>query len=365
MNKLDWKGVGQFVAVLVQVWSLIKEVVVETKVGLEILGWIVGDGREWFKRFLGELVAEYKKSLPSEPEEDHVIDFDSKAVCPEGLKVASADWQIESRVRGFHKPEDIQISLGISILPTGTLTLNRGYEVCKQLRALRAQVLGPQLLDFYLKHPNLVPEEVKTGDWVCFWGTVYEGESRNVYVRCLRWDGTSLVQGRFRLGDLWTKCFKVAVWVSPRKTKKEHIIDFDSAPAIPAGLTIAPDGDQITTRVRGKRNLSSIKIRLHLDDDQTNGKSVKGYDLKAKLEGQEVFGAQLLDLYLKHLDFIPEYWKTKGLIFFWGTIYRDDNGNLYVRYLCWSGTRWVKNCHWLGGGWDDSGLAAVSASLQV
>lgn len=222
MNKFDWKGVGQFVAVLVQVWSLIKEVVVETKVGLEILGWIVGDGREWFKKFLRELVTEYKKSTLKEsskdsfePKTEYVIDFDSEAVCPEGLKVASADWQIESRVRGLRKPEKIQVYLlGIDLKPAHPL--NKGYLILKELHLRGEDVLGAQLLDFYLKHPNLVPEEVKTGDWVGFWGTIYEGESNNMYVRCFQWDGTRFFQGRFRLGDLWTKSFKVAVLKSPR-----------------------------------------------------------------------------------------------------------------------------------------------------
>lgn len=204
-SKLDWKGVGQFIAVLVQIWTIIKGVVDETKVGIEILGWIVeGDGRECFKRFLGELVAEHK-----------------------------------------------------------------------------------------------------------------------------------------------------------------NIIDFDSVPTIPRGLTIALDRYQIVSRVSGKRNLKDIKIRLHLDDGQTDGKVIMGNELREKLRGQEVYGAQLLDFYLEHPDLIPEDWKKKGYIFFWGTIYFDDRGYLYVRCLCWNGTRWVSFYFWLGSGWDGSDPAAVSASLQV
>lgn len=204
-SKLDWKGVGQFLAVLVQIWTIIKGVVDETKVGLEILGWITSDGGEWFKKFLRELVVEYKKSL-------------------------------------------------------------------------------------------------------------------------------------------------------------EHIIDFDSVPTIPRGLTIAPDRDQIVSRVRGKRNLNDIKIRLHLDVGQTDGKVIMGYELRKKLRGQEVYGAQLLDFYLAKPHKIPEDWKKKDSIFFWGTMYHDAGSSLYVRCLCWRGAGWISACLWLDRGWYDKYPAAVSAS---
>ncbi len=213
-NKLDWKGVGQFVAVLVQAWTVIKKVMVETKTGVEFIEWFAKDERKLVTTWLQLIVAQYKKSI---------------------------------------------------IL-----------------------------------------------------------ESNN-----------------------------------------EHVIDFDSAPAFPASLTIAPDNDQIKTRVRGKRNLSEIRVGLHLDDGQTNGKWVKGYNLKPRLEGQPVLGSQLLDFYLEHPDLIPKDCKTKGLIFFWGTIYRDIYNNLYVYYLRWYRTRWVKDYHCLGGYWGNRGSAAVSASYQV
>jgi hypothetical protein len=147
---------------------------------------------------------------------------------------------------------------------------------------------------------------------------------------------------------------------------EELVIDFDSIPHIPAGLTIAPDNDQVKTRVRGKRKMSGIRVVLHLDDIQKNGKRVKGYDLKWKLEGQEVFGAQLLDLYCKHTDLIPEDWKTKSLIFFWGTIYRDDLGLLYVRYLYWSRKKesWVSDYYCFDNDRFDDCPAVVSVGTQ-
>lgn len=140
------------------------------------------------------------------------------------------------------------------------------------------------------------------------------------------------------------------------------VIDFDVGPSAPKDLSIAPESGQIASRVRGKKSLSEIKVRLHLDSGQEGGGWIGGYNLKLKLEGQEVYGAQLLDFYLAHTELIPEDWKTKGWIFFWGTIYRAENGRLCVRCLHWFGTRWVSRCFRLDDDWNDLNPAAVSAS---
>lgn len=213
-SKLDWKGLGQFMAVLVKVWTIIRQVVVRERVGLEILDWIIAEGEQVFRTALYDLTDKYKEYL------------------------------------------------------------------------------------------------------------LYQ------------------------------------------KQLSESVIDFNSTPVCPPGLTIAPDSEQIASRVRGKRNLSEIRVGLHLDDGQTNGRWLGGYDLKAKLEGQPVLGAQLLDFYLEHPDLIPEDWKKKGWIFFWGTIYHGASGSLYVRYFAWNGTGWYSGCHRFDGTWNDSGPAAVSASTS-
>lgn len=49
-------------------------------------------------------------------------------------------------------------------------------------------------------------------------------------------------------------------------------------------------------------------------------------------------------------------------MFFWGTTYRDRDGILCVRYLCWGDGRWFWNCHWLGNDWFSDSPAAVAAS---
>lgn len=148
-------------------------------------------------------------------------------------------------------------------------------------------------------------------------------------------------------------------------TPIEYCIDFDSALVIPAGLSVALDSSQVSSRVRGKRNVSYANVRLYQDAGQERNAGIVGSDLKLELNSQEVYGAQLLDFYLEHTDMIPEEWKTVGWIHFWGTIYCDSDRILCVRYLRWNGTRWISSYSRLDSVWYDCYPAAVSASPQV
>lgn len=138
------------------------------------------------------------------------------------------------------------------------------------------------------------------------------------------------------------------------------ILNFDAAPFIPEGLDIY-ESDQIKSRVMGMWDGLISQIGLHLDVGQQGGEVIRGHDLKARLEGQPVLPAHVLDYLLKHPELIPESWKGKG-IFFWGTIYRHAAGNLYVRYLFWKEDRWDWVCYWLLRDWRGRDPCAVSAS---
>lgn len=61
---------------------------------------------------------------------------------------------------------------------------------------------------------------------------------------------------------------------------------------------------------------------------------------------------------------IPDEWKInqKGevqYIFFWGTIDRSPQGNLYVRYITWTGGNWTASNYLLSGDWHGDFPAAV------
>ena len=88
--------------------------------------------------------------------------------------------------------------------------------------------------------------------------------------------------------------------------------------------------------------------------------------MRKLLSSNSVLNVNVLDYLFKNPHLIPESWKKdeKGntrYIFFWGTIYRNSGGSLYVRYLYWYGSRWRWGYHWLVRDWDSDYPALVRA----
>ncbi len=133
-----------------------------------------------------------------------------------------------------------------------------------------------------------------------------------------------------------------------------HEVNTDAAPALPfGGATIEyhKKGGMIT--------LNPSAITLHLSEHQKNGKSIEGHKLRKELEKMPVMNACVLDYLLANPHLIPEEWKGKA-VFFWGTIFRYSDGNLYVRCLIWRGGQWQSYYGWLDRDWDGSFPAALS-----
>ncbi len=142
-------------------------------------------------------------------------------------------------------------------------------------------------------------------------------------------------------------------------TPTSDIVDCDEVPSIPSGLTIAKEEHQVQSRVRGLVN--PREVEFYSDQRQGQTSCLRGDLLKEALEGQPVMPANLLDWYLAHSGVIPESWKDQ-LVFFWGTIYADGGGRLYVRCLGWNGDHWCEDYRRLGRGWRAHSPALVSAS---
>ncbi|MBI2474942.1 hypothetical protein HYV69_00765 [Candidatus Uhrbacteria bacterium] len=120
----------------------------------------------------------------------------------------------------------------------------------------------------------------------------------------------------------------------------------------------------------GQLELDLSKIQLHLSPNQKDSKTIEGNDLRAELEDSKVpvLNACVLEYLLAHPEIIPEDWKVdeKGntrYIYFWGTVYRNPDGVLYVRCLFWSDGAWSWGCAWLDNGWGGQGPAAMLASV--
>jgi len=133
----------------------------------------------------------------------------------------------------------------------------------------------------------------------------------------------------------------------------EHLIDCDAAPFIPSGWSVDEH------KKRGLLKFNQAKIILHQSRKQKKG-SIGGHELRKELEKLPTMNANVLDYLLAHPELIPESWKGKA-IFFWGTIYRDSDGSLCVRYLYWYGSEWIWGCFWLDGDFNSDSPAALAS----
>ncbi len=87
------------------------------------------------------------------------------------------------------------------------------------------------------------------------------------------------------------------------------------------------------------------KIYLYVSSRQKR-ETVVGSRMWDELRGKRTLGVDTLEYLLENSELIPEKWKDK-YVFFWGTIYRNSAGGLFVRYLHWNGSNWDWGCRLL------------------
>lgn len=150
-------------------------------------------------------------------------------------------------------------------------------------------------------------------------------------------------------------------------TVVKHIIDLSADPFIPSALF-----EDVEHHEKGPADFEwdPAKARLHLSKNQKGQNTIEGNNLRKELASESPFNANLLDYLLKNPHLIPEEWKkdeagNTRYTYFWGTIYRDSDGRLCVRCLCWSGTEWDWDCRWLGFRWRSLSPAACLAQVAL
>lgn len=141
----------------------------------------------------------------------------------------------------------------------------------------------------------------------------------------------------------------------------KHLIDCDTAPFCPDIWTVEDHHKD------GQLVFDPANIQLYLCNGQMDGRSIEGHKLRKELAKMHVMNANVLDYLVAHPELIPDSWKTNKngnthYIYFFGTIYRNGCGRLYVRFLYWRGCRWQWNFLWLGGNFNGYDPAAVLAS---
>jgi len=133
----------------------------------------------------------------------------------------------------------------------------------------------------------------------------------------------------------------------------DHIIDCNADPFIPDGWKVEEH------QKGGNSTFDASKVELYLSKKQRSG-SIEGNKLREELKGKKVLNANVLDYLLANPKVIPKEWNGKA-IFFWGTIYRDSDGSLCVRFLRWGGAGWYWGSGWLGLGFNGGYPAALAS----
>lgn len=132
------------------------------------------------------------------------------------------------------------------------------------------------------------------------------------------------------------------------------IVDYGVAPSL-VGLKIKSHSEW-----KGviEYNLSFAKFERVLTL-KPGENSISGHENLKRLDatGKVLLDVRVLEELLKRPELIPEEWK-KGLTYFWGTIFRDLDDNLYVACLNWNGGVWYWGGRWLDFGWNNYGFAA-------
>jgi hypothetical protein len=134
-----------------------------------------------------------------------------------------------------------------------------------------------------------------------------------------------------------------------------HVVDCDADPFVPSSWSVEEH------QKSGSFKWDASQVELWLASEQKNGKVLEGHKLRKELANKPVMNANVLDYLLAHPYLIPEGWKGKA-VFFWGTVYRNSDSDLCVRFLCWSGGEWRRDGLWLDGEWRDDRPALVRAS---
>ncbi len=218
MKKLDWKGVGQFLALFVQLVTAIVATFKQAKVGIEIIEWLVGEGKAVLEQVCIQAAdaylqsPTYKATLPK-PEVKVLTATLNLATTPR-LPFAGATVEkhtgegtvtIEKRADGQLYIDGKKVVLHLSERQFGGKWL-KGHELRTELDG--KPVLNATILDFLEDHQEFITDDWKQDEqgntrYVYFWGTVYRSAGGDLYVRCLYWDGGQWQFDFHWLDDAW------------------------------------------------------------------------------------------------------------------------------------------------------------------
>ena len=155
----------------------------------------------------------------------------------------------------------------------------------------------------------------------------------------------------------------------PAVLYNKYAVDLDAEPSVPRGWTV------VNNKKEGRFTWDPAKVKL-LRFKKQLGRWNKGTELSKQLKKYKVLNAAMLDFLLDNPGYIPDSWKEvpdsdngEGNdlrnIYFYGTIYRDPDGHLCVRYLHYDNGEWKPDELWLTANFGSREFAAVIAKQYM
>lgn len=222
MNKLDWKALGQFLSVLLNLYTIIRDTLVKLGVGIEIMGWLLADGKKQFVATLELLGSDFLATQRVRVIRRNMImvNLNAPPKLPfEGAVVESntgTGWvKVENR-RGELYVDGRKIVLHLeSVQENGQVV--SGHKLRDALSG--KLVLHPNVLDALLEHPHLIPESWKVDEqgrtrFIFFWAVIYRDTDASLFVRCLFFVGVEWRGDSHWLDSVWIVQYPAALRAS-------------------------------------------------------------------------------------------------------------------------------------------------------
>jgi hypothetical protein len=201
-KELDWKEFGRFFGVIVSLFTIIRDAFSGLYIGLEILGWITGEGKgvfvDEFLKPLGERFLATRRIIVID-ENTIRVNLSASIISPFKKTIYTSETQegygsgwvtVQKRANGLYV-DGSKIILHLSDHQKNGQSIG-GCDLWDELKGL--PILHTNILDALLEYPHLIPDALKPDEEVyamsiIFWVARFKPLDDDFFVRCLYWNG--------------------------------------------------------------------------------------------------------------------------------------------------------------------------------